>query len=233
MSSIEPSEASETPSDRSEVGANSPAVLGQTAQSHDRAGGPPWLYLVIVPVISALFSGLAAVYGAQSGAAKANEGAIAVQRQIMNEQRAREDRKTKEEVYLKFLDNADTYNTDTNKATSCLDGARKQARSTNSSESTAFLDCTAELNDLRSSRYAFQGSINEVYIYGSNEALLASQQVAYTLPASIGSSTIGGRGIPRIGQLLTERDQREFTRAYSDFLTVACNEVPARRRSNC
>jgi hypothetical protein len=84
----------------------------------------------------------------------------------------------------------------------------------------------ANFNRFIAARTAYQGQINEVYVYGSDKAWSGHQAVAKTLPPSL-----GGSELPNIGG--RQPDQVAFPKAFSEFLDVRCTEVTALPRNNC
>jgi len=85
--------------------------------------------------------------------------------------------------------------------------------------------CPSPPGEFQTARFEFQGSLNEVYIHGSAEALDKSRAVAATLPPSLGSLT---------GEVtITRVDGSLFTNAYREFLSILCREIPAKPRTEC
>nr|WP_173051593.1 hypothetical protein [Arthrobacter sp. J3.40] len=82
-----------------------------------------------------------------------------------------------------------------------------------------------EFDNLIAARSDFRAQINEVYVHGSPRAWNASEMVAAYLPVASAES------------LLPERDEylprNEFAKAYSDFLSIRCQEVTSGPPGDC
>ena len=83
----------------------------------------------------------------------------------------------------------------------------------------------AKMVELLDARHEYQGQINEVFVYGSDEAWSAHQNVARTLPPST-----PGSDIP---DFTGQPNNAAFGAAFNAFLDVRCREVTALSRSSC
>lgn len=87
-------------------------------------------------------------------------------------------------------------------------------------------DVKAAYSRFITARSNFQGQINEVYVYGSDEALRAHLKIAKTLPRSLGQSDLSFKATDL-------SDEKTFIEAYNAFLKVRCLEVTATQRQGC
>lgn len=114
-------------------------------------------------------------------------------------------------VYAAYLDAANSYNN------AALDQARAQAAlpaSRVQPQSAAF----------EHARHEFQGAINEVYVYGSEDAWEANLKVVKVLPVALGN-------LP--DRKIFGPDPVKFQTAYNQFLNVFCREAVAEPRKDC
>lgn len=88
------------------------------------------------------------------------------------------------------------------------------------------VDSAAEyVVEFMSARTAYQSQVNEVFVYGSDDAWSAHQDMARTLPRSVAGS--------QLPDPATVPDTKAFGAAFSAFLDVRCREVTALSRSSC
>lgn len=75
-------------------------------------------------------------------------------------------------------------------------------------------------------RSKYQAQINEVYVYGSDEALRAHEKIARTMPPSLGDGDLNVKASDL-------SDEKTYMEAYNGFLKVRCKEVAATTRPGC
>lgn len=80
--------------------------------------------------------------------------------------------------------------------------------------------------ELLNARYEYQGQVNEVFVYGSQEAWTAHEGVARTLPPSVAGSTL-----PDF--TTAKPDPAAFGTAFDALLEVRCKEVTAALKKSC
>jgi len=161
---------------------------------------------VAVVVIAALLTSGAAYAGSWVGAQAQLKGQ-AIQRRATLENNTRQKRAN---VYRSFLNAANNYAVTTASImNSCFDKHT----------------CTPDLAAFQKARYTFQGALNNVYVDGTEAAVLASRRLAGSLPPSLGFK-------PMQSFTLTF-DRERFVSSYQSFLTVMCREVPAIPRASC
>lgn len=114
-------------------------------------------------------------------------------------------------VYAAYLDAANSYNN------AALDYARAQdAQPANQVQppSPAF----------EHARYEYQGAINDVYVYGSEDAWKANLRFTKVLPVALGNFP---------DRKIYAPNPTEFHMAYNQFLNVFCREAVAEPRKGC
>ncbi|TCC16509.1 hypothetical protein E0H58_39210 [Kribbella speibonae] len=119
------------------------------------------------------------------------------------------------EVYAAFLDVADRYHSqtlETNQTIASLPPDKRARLTGNSPEIAAFLKLRSE----------FQGQINQVYVYGSDDGWERARELAAWLPDS------------NMGELeFRDVSESGFSGAYNALLQVFCQEAPAKPRDKC
>ena len=154
-----------------------------------------------------------------------------IQAQQFSQEALGNDRQERKDIYLEFLDIANTYSNRTNDAKDCLlslgdrdiDDIQKIVKMNSK--------CNEDLAELASARHEFQGYINEISIYGSEKAYYASGGIQHTLPPSVGTAA-DSSGVP-VFEAILDYDYKSMAEAYRHFLTVACEELPSKPRSKC
>lgn len=159
---------------------------------------------IVAPVLVVVVSSLFAYQIAELNVG----GARRQQAREYDIRRNEEARQKRADVYQRFLNAANRY-----------------AVAARSAIAQCPSKCTSPPDDYQNARYEFQASINEVYIYGSAEALKQSRGLAGTLPLAIGALS---------GEVTIEPvADADFRSAYQDFLTLICREAPATPRNEC
>lgn len=176
--------------------------------SQKRAGDrfPAWLSVAGV-IVAGLLTAWAAYEGSRVGAQAQLKGQATQLHATLQD----ETRQKRASVYGNFLNAADSY-------ASATDGLM-----------ISFVHChpcTPDVAGFEKARAAFQGAINDVYVYGSAAAVAASERVAGTLPASLGN-------YGPVQKLTLIFNQAGFVSSYRSFQAVMCREVPAIPRSSC
>lgn len=156
-------------------------------------------------VVAAVFAAGGAVLGADRGA----HATIETQKRQIDEARRDAERRKRATVYGAFLSAANRFAVESDAAYARCKTRRR---------------CEIP-GPLESARFAFQTSINDVYIYGSDAAVAAEKRIAEPLP----SSFTGVRGTLKLEPL----DGAELNSAYKRFVAVMCREVTANPRRSC
>ncbi len=171
---------------------------------------------IVIPVLTALLA-LIATY---LGAAVANSGAAANQREQITENRAITDRERRTETYITLLNSATEYAYAVSETFECI------ARENQSNELLEPLssNCNATVNSVITARSDFQEARNFVYIYGSREADDSAAQLAGTLPAAVGQFDESA---------FRPVDFDMFTSQYRAFQLIACREVQTDPGRSC
>ncbi|BCW58515.1 hypothetical protein [Arthrobacter sp. StoSoilB20] len=152
----------------------------------------------------------AGVYGSNTAA----ETSVKTTRMQIDAEAQQKQREQREHSYRAYLDSANEYWL----AARAIFG--KPAPETSQEIQAAFTKFVT-------ARSKFQGQVNEISVYGSDEAWSAHQKVAATLPKSL--------GLPEGKNFSAEEvaDEATFTTAYTNFLAVRCREVVQPSRSGC
>ncbi|MFC0623712.1 hypothetical protein [Kribbella deserti] len=128
--------------------------------------------------------------------------------------RAQEAREKRAVVYADFLDAANSYQLEAGYTAKGLAGVSEADRRKLPSDAPV-------LRNYLKARVRYQNAVIQVYVYGSEDAWRAAQQVGQTLPRAT-----GGLEVPKM-------DVATFTRAYQNFLRIFCAEAPATPRPTC
>lgn len=150
------------------------------------------------------------------GSALAMAGNIVVQERFFNQDSQNLARKEKETVYLTFLDNANAYNDAVVNWQDCL-------------MQNAEDGCPNTVKTLMTARIDFQNSINRVYIYGSNESIDVMKRATTSLPSALSHANTG---LPDPQEVL-KYNGAGFSKVYSEFMTMACHELPVHSNDSC
>lgn len=179
-----------------------------------------WMKHIGVHLTTALIALVAGLGGSVIGAITAYNAATGteVAKEVADRDTAR--RAKSGEVYLAYLDAANRYALATQKMANDWTKATK--------DPNASADFSADLDPWKTARSNFQGEVNQVYVYGSQDAWDAHQKVAATLPPSVGMESAND-----IVKVITGFNFSAFGIAYQGFLAVFCREVPAVPKANC
>lgn len=160
-----------------------------------------------IGLVAAIVTLLAAMWGASIGA----EAAVKAASMQNESEDVRRSQDRRDIAYKEYLNSANTYFI---------------AWSAASSPTLAINDIPATLDKFRAARADYQSEINEVFVYGSDEAWSAHQGLARTLPKSLTGSELPNfyNNPPR---------SQEFNAAFNAFLNVRCREATALPRSSC
>jgi hypothetical protein len=167
---------------------------------------------------SAVGSLIVAGIGAGSallGAQISSDAAAETTRQQLLEARAKDAREKRSQVYAAYLAAANDYSVKTHRM---FERFKEQAVA---AKGKSFKPDPAVLNPYYAARSAYQHQVNQVYVYGSDEAWKAHRIVAAALPPSLGDLE------------LEVVDSDEFLVAYQGFQSVFCKEASAVPRVGC
>jgi len=135
-----------------------------------------------------------------------NEKDRALQVAQFEEQQREVIRLKREEVYQEFLDASNDFaEAASDYYQSCQMGK----------ESQALLPAKCNSSRVTSEAYRYRGAMNDVYIYGTTEAVAALKAVAGALP----SAPVGTELVPQ------PVDRERFGQAYVNFMTAMCLDI--------
>lgn len=174
---------------------------------------PEWLKTLIAVIIGGIITFV---------------GNYFVQSLIFQQEAVQAAREKREEVYFDFLKYANEYDTSVTQSKECLNNFDKYAND----EGILNERCTNILNDLQSARFNFNRSKTQVFVYGSDVAVSRRDALSRVLPDSRGEATIENTGWPQFTEV-KNYNTKAFSTPYLDFLTVACQELPAQPRASC
>lgn len=162
----------------------------------------------------------AALLGSAVGGLFGYRGAIDSQERQAQELRIADERERRREAYLAYLDDANRYRNVTSDLLSKMS-------SSGTTDPSAISEAFATWLSARSS---YQGSVNSLYVYGSDAAWSTHRAIAATLPYAVGYIDAG-----RLTKELSTfaHDQVTFASAFDKFLGVMCHELAARPRTGC
>jgi len=163
------------------------------------------LYGLAGALAGAILGGLFSFWGSWQQARTQLEAQVAQNR----EDRSKEDREKKAEVYEEFLDTANSFAVETNKIiTDCKDGK-----------------CSPDWDKWQTARYNYQGAVNRVSVWGSDAASDQMAELSETLPNSLWS--------PDSDSISLHFKSKEFSVSYLAFQSLMCRELPANPRKGC
>lgn len=160
-----------------------------------------------IVALAAGFLGASAGLGGAWLQANASQNVVQAQLQDAAQKQARDQ---KDGTYREYLNAASSYR---NAATTLF------AR-------TAPADVNGAVTSFLAARTKFQTQTNEIYVYGSDAAWRAHQDIAATLPPALTDSALNF-------SVSDVSDEATFTAAYKEFLAVRCREVAAQSRPGC
>jgi hypothetical protein len=169
---------------------------------------------------------LVGVAGALFGSLIGGTVAVAVQYLQFEQDEDAEARAVRAKAYADFLDSANAVAASVTAMRACLPELLELPEK--ETTLSASHPCARAYNTLVNDRYEFQGAINDVYIYGSDDAVQAANRVSELLPARFRADEEDGYG-PRIDPI----SWPDFDRAYIAFQTEMCREVSVRPRKAC
>jgi hypothetical protein len=199
---------------------------GESPES-DRADNAPQvgrlsqiLKEVWLPLLIATLAFIAGIGGSVIGGAYAYKSATSTETAQEAASRDAATQTRRGEVYLAYLDAANTYALASQKLS---DDTKRIGKGTTAQE-----NYDNDYGPWQTARSSYQGEVNQVYVYGSDAAWAAHQKVAATLPLALGPDNVG-----EFTQALYGVKWQQFNAAYDNFLSVFCKEVPAEPRSGC
>jgi hypothetical protein len=173
-------------------------------------------------VVGAVLGVYGSYVGADRGATAAVEGArIGAEnaREIQDREQAatldKESRDKRGEVYAKLLRDANAFFYASLRLYDAQEVARTSGRPVPGSVTSTW----------QSARFDYQGSINAVFVYGSDQAWALVNEIVD--PVSPAATT----EIPQLSKDDVERSKQQFNAGYRAFQRQLCREVPARPRS--
>lgn len=171
----------------------------------------------MVSVVIGILTVGAGYFGARAGA----DANLTGTREQVVAQDQKEIRVKRGEVYANFLEVANAYSVESynfirDREIDLKDNGRLDAKGP---------ELGRAVGTYQHARYEFQGAINDVYVYGSDEAWTASKAVSAALPPSLGT-------VDSSVQIQAPK-YSVFTAAYQKFINVMCGEVVPVPRSGC
>ncbi|WP_150109941.1 hypothetical protein [Crystallibacter crystallopoietes] len=176
-----------------------------------RAVGHPTGTALLVAAL-AFAGGL--VGGFQAGSATTE--AAEIETRAVQENEHREKRR---QVYADYLSSANSYNSATGAFFRALGRIPSDAET-----EAAIAQIEDEVGAFEQARHDYQGKINDLYVYGSDEAWIAHTGLASTLPEALGN--VPNRQIDAV-------DEQAFGEAYQAFMGVFCREAVPEPRDGC
>ncbi|MFB6550160.1 hypothetical protein [Streptomyces sp. NPDC056405] len=165
--------------------------------------------LAIAGLAVALAGALIGGFFSYLGAWQQSRSQTASQESQYREERSKEDREKRADVYEKLLETSNLFAIATDEIVNdCSDR-----------------NCSPDWGKWENARFEFQGSLNAVWVYGSDDAAAQAGAISATLPESI--------GFPKPDELHIRVKSLEFARAYSEFQALMCRELPAVPRKGC
>jgi hypothetical protein len=187
--------------------------------------------LAIITVLATAAVGIVGVIGTVWASKLSVDASIRNQDVQIKEQRAKEDRDRKADVYLNFQETSNKYTTAINAAKTCILAAR-DATPVGATSYSVGPECVKDLNDVAPARYSFQGARNRVFVYGSQEAEDQARRIASYLPSARGVDASHG-GLPPLDDSFFNYDDAVFDVMYRAFNRIICQEVPPEPRKGC
>lgn len=161
---------------------------------------------VTVPLLIGITAAVAGFFGAQSGA----NATLEAQRQQLTSEHNETTRTQREQVYQQYLQAANAYDV---------------ASSERYSECISDRGCSTSVAGWQRARFSYQGALNAVYVYGSNEAWRQTHVISSSLPQSLGVNS--DDTIP------SKVNQNLFTIAYQGFQVIMCLELNPTPQDAC
>jgi hypothetical protein len=155
-------------------------------------------------------------------------GSVGLQAWFTSSQAARtEERGVRRATYLDFEEKANTYDYTTQDFKRCV-LALTNEKKLNSDDlaklaTLGMANCSGQ--NLVSARSDFQGSINQMYLDGTREAIDLARKIAGTLPLSLGT-TADIHGLPPMVEILNTSDA-DFNSLFVQFEDRTCLDVRA------
>jgi hypothetical protein len=174
-----------------------------------------------VPLIVAMVALLSGIAGSIIGGAFAYNAATGTEVAHEAADKDAAQRSKRADVYLAYLDAANKYALASQALANDVALIAKQDLSGN-------VGLANDFGPWKTARSNYQGEVNQVYVYGSDNAWQTLQAVAATLPAAVGPDDLS-----TFEQAINNYKWPAFNKAYGDFLAVFCREVPASPRGNC
>lgn len=193
---------------------------------------------IAMPLLVAFVALCGTYIGSSISAAVARDG----QQAQLAEDRSKAERDRRSEIYMRFLGSADAYyRRQVEAEKSCRNSL---AASTPEERTGKILLCVGRDPQLATLLEPLRKARDELQVYGSSDAVAASEEVMIFLPiaqSALGTSEvlvfmnfdgqlekqIGGRTIELLGSW------SNFSSAYREFQRVACRDLPPRPRENC
>jgi hypothetical protein len=183
---------------------------GEDGQFPEQSAFAKWIQ--IVAVIIALLSPVLAYIGGRQGV----KGAADLEQSGRDRTLDDATRTQRADVYPKFLEAANAYWLSTNET---ADDFAVCVKKRPVPQCGGYLETSSFLKP----RADFQGTVTKVYVFGSDNAWVAAQAVAHSLPPA--------SGYLNAADFQSHSD--DFIEAYQEFLIVMCDELPARSRPGC
>lgn len=181
--------------------------------------------------------------GALGGALIGGVIAITVERDQFAQQRLTTARDKRAQVYAQFLSTSNNLAIDQTTATDCVRALKRAGSTPRAARLTAaYVVCDvssrnqlraavrADFGQVLNSRAAYQGAINAVYLYGSDQAVTASHAVSATLPPTLPAAltVVGSLASPAFVVSF-----RRFEAAWINFEGLTCREAAPQPARHC
>lgn len=149
-----------------------------------------------------------------------------LQAQLFHQETSRDAKKERTKVYLDYLEKANAYNSSSSNLKLCITANNTVKPAIDNWRAL----CQAEIRQDQQERFNFQVALNQLFIYGSDEAVKKAVALATPLPPSGGGFTIDN---PLVFDKITNFDSTAINMPYQEFNALACKELPATPRKTC
>jgi len=184
----------------------------------DKKRDPSWvqenstvLLSVASVVLASILAGIFTLLGSQIGAGGALNAGIAQQQAVRESTQSEESRKKRGEVYAAMLDSAESY----------------RILVAEVAGSSPLQLAPERLEDIRNGNKDIGSKLNMVYIYGSDEGLVATLDLVDTVGVDILS-------VASLNEYVFQKlDEKEYNEAFAKLRRVMCREASAQPRASC
>lgn len=150
-----------------------------------------------------------------------------LQAQLFQQEAAKDAKAERRKIYTDYSDKVTAFNNSTASLKSCLTGSVATTTPVNNWKVT----CQTEILAYQQSTRDFQNALNQLFIYGSDQAVEKALALAAPLPPSGNGSSILTN--PTTLEKVIAHDPHAIDQPFKVFGAVACRELPATPRAAC